>query len=460
MVQIFGRRAFGKGIKHRLIVAFSVFILLAMSMAAIGTWRLMEVSGITRDMQQEMEQLAADTHAKAPADNVTARRDNQLRKTLADAAASAQAGRDLVIAAGALALLVGILYGWHITAAVTKPLRTATAVATKVADGDLTVQLDASELNETGHLLQALAHMTDNLRSLLADVSSGACTVSDTSAQIAQGNMDLSQRTEHQASTLEETASSMEELTSTVLQNAESARAASQLAVGATEVAHKGGAAVDQVLITMDAILDASKQIRDITGVIDSIAFQTNLLALNAAVEAARAGEQGRGFAVVAAEVRSLAQRSAAAAKEIRVLIANTLEKVQAGSSMADDAGHTMVEVLSAVKKVSELIAEIAAASQEQSSGIAQVNTALSQMERVVQQNAALAEEATSATESMKQQADGLLEVVSRFKLGGREKKAAARETAPREIRRPRTAPRELESNWGLLESPTASRLG
>jgi methyl-accepting chemotaxis protein len=457
VVQIFGRRAFGKGIKHRLVVAFSVFILLVMSMAAIGTWRLVEVSGITRDMQQEMEQLAA-VRAKAPADDAAARHASQLQETLADATASAQAGRDLLIASGALALLVGILYAWHVTAVVTKPLRTATAVATKVADGDLTVRLDASELNETGHLLQALAHMTDNLRALLADVSSGAYTVSDTSAQIAQGNMDLSQRTEHQASTLEETASSMEELTSTVMQNAESARAASQLAVSATDVAHKGGAAVDQVLITMDAILDASKQIRDITGVIDSIAFQTNLLALNAAVEAARAGEQGRGFAVVAAEVRSLAQRSAAAAKEIRVLIANTLEKVQAGSSMADDAGHTMVEVLSAVKKVSELIAEIAAASQEQSSGIAQVNTALSQMERVVQQNAALAEEATSATESMKQQADGLLEVVSRFKLGGREKKTVAREKAPREIRRPRAAPRELESNWGLLESPAASR--
>jgi methyl-accepting chemotaxis protein len=272
-------------------------------------------------------------------------------------------------------------------------------------------------------------------------VSSGAQAVADTSAQIAQGNLDLSQRTEHQASTLEETASSMEELTSTVGQNAQSAREASQLAVSATEVAHKGGNAVEQVLLTMDDILDASKKIGDITGVIDSIAFQTNILALNAAVEAARAGEQGRGFAVVAAEVRSLAQRSAAAAKEIRTLIANTVQKVQAGSSQADGAGHTMVEVVSSVKKVSDLIAEIAAASQEQSSGIAQVNTALAQMDQVVQQNAALAEEATGATESMKQQADWLLQVVSRFKLGGE-----------------RATPRE--SNWGRIRNRERAEFG
>ncbi len=276
--------------------------------------------------------------------------------------------------------------------------------------------------------------MTDRLRSLLADVASGVHTVSEASAQIAQGNQDLSERTEHQASTLEQTASSMEELTSTVGQNAQSAREASQLAVSATDVAHKGGQAVDQVLLTMDEILDASKKIGDITSVIDSIAFQTNILALNAAVEAARAGEQGRGFAVVAAEVRSLAQRSAAAAKEIRTLIGNTVQKVQAGSSLADGAGHTMVEVVSAVKKVSDLIAEIAAASQEQSSGIAQVNTALAQMDQVVQQNAALAEEATSATESMKQQADWLLQVVSRFKLGGE-----------------RDRVRDQDSNWGRI---------
>ena len=370
MAQLFRRIVLGKGIRQRLVISFSVFILLLVLMTALG-------------------------------------------------AAATEAGRDRVIGIGAGAILFGILYAWGVTAAVTKPLRKAAALATRVADGDLTVKLEAWEVSETGHLLQALAHMTDSLRSLLTDVSGGVQTVSEASAQIAQGNRDLSERTEHQASTLEQTASSMEELTSTVGQNAQSAREASQLAGVATEVAHKCGQAVDQVLITMDQILDASKKIGDITSVIDSIAFQTNILALNAAVEAARAGEQGRGFAVVAAEVRSLAQRSAAAAKEIRTLIGDTMQKVQAGSRLADGAGHTMVEVVSAVKKVSDLIVEIAAASYEQSSGIAQINTALGQMDQAVQQNAALAEQATSATESMKQQADWLLQVVSRFKLGG-----------------------------------------
>ncbi|HMA07193.1 MAG TPA: methyl-accepting chemotaxis protein [Ramlibacter sp.] len=385
MAKIFGRLVFGKGIKQRLTIAFSVFILLIVLVPAVG-------------------------------------------------AAAAEAGRDRLIGIGAAAVLIGILYAWRVIAAITKPLRKAAAVATQVADGDLTVQLEAWEISETGHLLQALAHMTDSLRSLLADVASGVRTVSEASAQIAQGNQDLSARTEHQASTLEQTASSMEELTSTVGQNAQSAREASKLAVSATDVAHKGGDAVEQVLLTMDEILDASRKIGDITGVIDSIAFQTNILALNAAVEAARAGEQGRGFAVVAAEVRSLAQRSAAAAKEIRALIGDTMQKVQAGSSLADGAGHTMVEVVSAVKKVSDLIAEIAAASHEQSAGIAQVNAALTQMDQVVQQNAALAEEATSATESMKQQADWLLQVVSRFKLGGQRDRVRAQ-----------------DSNWGRI---------
>ena len=225
----------------------------------------------------------------------------------------------------------------------------------------------------------------------------------------------------------------MEELTTTVAQNAQSARQASQLASSASEVAQRGGQVVDQVLGTMDEILDASKKIGDIVGVIDGIAFQTNILALNAAVEAARAGEQGRGFAVVAAEVRHLAHRSAAAAKEIKTLIGDTVQKVQAGSTLTDTAGHTMVEVVSSVKEVSDLIAEIAAASQEQSSGIAQINTALAQMDQVVQQNASLVEEATAATESMKEEANWLRQVVSRFKLGDEQREIdPLHEPAPR----------------------------
>jgi methyl-accepting chemotaxis protein len=250
-------------------------------------------------------------------------------------------------------------------------------------------------------------------------VVAGARSVADTSAQIAQGNQDLSQRTEMQASTLEETASSMEELTSTVHASADNARQASALAVGASQVARKGGDAVGQVVSTMGGITEASRRIADIIGVIDGIAFQTNILALNAAVEAARAGEQGRGFAVVAAEVRSLAQRSADAAREIKGLIGNSVEKVEAGTRLADAAGETMKEVVASITRVSDLIADIAAASQEQSSGIAQVNTAINQMDAVVQQNATLVEEAAAAAESLTRQASVLLQAAAWFKVDG-----------------------------------------
>jgi methyl-accepting chemotaxis protein len=536
--KLFGRLLFGKGIKQRLVVAFSVFIVLVMLMAGMGAWRLFALNRVTANManvanvnsrierlvgtwfaetqanavramvlissddpelkrvlspqlaaatqriselQNEVEGLVEGSQAKPLLNDAVIKRNSyldlrrtaiekkqagqteealallnasmlpagdayagsikslaehytrQAQRSRAEAAATAETGRNLLIGACAAAVLFGILFSWWITSSISRPLRKAASVAGQVAAGDLTVTLQASEINETGHLLQALAHMTDSLRSLLGEMSAGAHTVSDTSAQIAQGNLDLSQRTEEQASTLEETASSMEELTTTVAQNAQSAREASQLALSASEVAQKGGKVVDQVLGTMDEILDASKKIGDIVGVIDGIAFQTNILALNAAVEAARAGEQGRGFAVVAAEVRNLAQRSAAAAKEIKTLVGNTVQKVQAGSSLTDAAGHTMVEVVSSVKKVSDLIAEIAAASREQSSGIAQINTALAQMDQVVQQNASLVEEATAATESMKEEADWLLQVVSRFKLGDEQREIEPlHEPAPR----------------------------
>ncbi|MCG2593838.1 methyl-accepting chemotaxis protein [Ramlibacter sp. XY19] len=323
----------------------------------------------------------------------------------------------LVLALGAVG--VGVLLAWAITRSVTRPVHEAVAVAQQVAAGDLEVRIDARGNNETAQLLRTLATMAEGLRKLVGDVANGARTVADTSTQIAQGNLDLSQRTEEQASTLEETASSMEELTSTVTQNANNARQASQLAVGASEVARKGGEVVGQVVSTMTGISDSSKKIADIIGVIDGIAFQTNILALNAAVEAARAGEQGRGFAVVAAEVRNLAQRSAAAAKEIKELIGDSVGKVDAGTKLVDAAGHTMEEIVASVKKVSDLIAEIAAASQEQSTGIEQVNKAVAQMDQVVQQNASLVEEASAATESMNEQAGVLLQMVARFKLGG-----------------------------------------
>ncbi|HZY16238.1 MAG TPA: methyl-accepting chemotaxis protein, partial [Ramlibacter sp.] len=317
----------------------------------------------------------------------------------------------------AFAALASLLAALTMSRRIVRPLRAAIDHAGAIARGDLDAELVVRGMDETAELLRALEAMKQDLRRLVGEVAQGARSVADTSAQIAQGNVDLSQRTEEQASTLEETASSMEELTSTVTQNAENARTATQLALGASEVATRGGQVVGQVVSTMNGISESSRKIADIIGVIDGIAFQTNILALNAAVEAARAGEQGRGFAVVAAEVRNLAQRSAAAAKEIKGLIGESVDKVGAGTRLVDDAGKTMGEIVTSVRKVSDLIADIAAASQEQDSGIQQVNTAVTQMDQVVQQNASLVEEANAATESMKGQAVALLQVVRRFRL-------------------------------------------
>jgi methyl-accepting chemotaxis protein len=334
------------------------------------------------------------------------------------ATANAKTGRMLLGAFCAGGILLALLASWLITRSITGPLREAVAAAQRVADGDLTVRIESAARDEMGQLLRALGEMSDRLRTLVGEVVEGARTVADTSSQIAQGNADLSQRTEEQASTLEETASSMEELTSTVAQNADNARQANALAASAAAVAREGGAAVGQVVSTMDGIAASSRKIADIIGVIDGIAFQTNILALNAAVEAARAGDQGRGFAVVAAEVRNLAQRSAQAAREIKGLIGDSVQQVDAGTRHVAQAGQKMQDIVDAAVKASELVAEIAAASQEQSSGIEQVNTAITQMDQVVQQNASLVEEAAAATESMKAQAGALMRSVDRFRLG------------------------------------------
>jgi methyl-accepting chemotaxis protein len=272
--------------------------------------------------------------------------------------------------------------------------------------------------------------MNDSLGRIVGEVRSGTDTIATASSQIAAGNLDLSSRTEQQASSLEETASSMEALTSTVKQNADNARQANQLAGSASEIALKGGVVVAQVVATMDSINASSKKIVDIIGVIDGIAFQTNILALNAAVEAARAGEQGRGFAVVASEVRNLAQRSAAAAKEIKGLIGDSVEKVDAGAKLVDQAGTTMGEIVESVKRVTDIMGEITAASQEQTSGIEQINQAISQMDQVTQQNASLVEEAAAAAESLQDQAGNLARVVSVFKLDGNHTGGATRPSA------------------------------
>jgi methyl-accepting chemotaxis protein len=277
--------------------------------------------------------------------------------------------------------------------------------------------VEVKRKDETGQLLQALKVMNDSLRKIVGEVRGSTDAISTASQQIAAGNEDLSSRTEQQASSLEETASSMEELTSTVLQNAENAKQANELAAGASDVAVKGGEVIGQVVRTMSSINESSKKITDIISVIDGIAFQTNILALNAAVEAARAGEQGRGFAVVAAEVRTLAQRSAAAAKEIKQLIGDSVHEVDSGTRLVDEAGKTMEQIVTAVKRVTDIMSEIAAASQQQSSGIAEVNQAITQMDQVTQQNAALVEEASAAAESLKQQAQQLVQAVAVFKL-------------------------------------------
>ncbi len=316
-----------------------------------------------------------------------------------------------------LTVLCGSIFAFFISRSIVRPLARAVEVAETVAAGDLSANIRVDSRDEAGQLMQALKNMNTNLAKVVGEVRTGTETIATASGQIAAGNQDLSSRTEEQASSLEQTAASMEELTSTVKQNADNARQANQLAVSASEVAVKGGSVVSQVVDTMGSINASSKKIVDIIGVIDGIAFQTNILALNAAVEAARAGEQGRGFAVVASEVRSLAQRSAAAAKEIKTLIGDSVEKVEEGSKQVAEAGRTMEEIVGSVKRVTDIMGEITAASQEQTSGIEQINQAISQMDQVTQQNAALVEEASAAAQSLQEQAGSLVQAVSIFKL-------------------------------------------
>jgi len=331
----------------------------------------------------------------------------------------AEAAQRMMLILSAVAALLTVFFAWFITRSITVPLNEAVDVAQRVAAGDLTSNVEVKSKDETGQLMLALKDMNDSLKKIVGEVRSGTEAIGSGTKQIASGNADLSQRTEEQASSLEETASSMEELTSTVKQNAENAKQANQLALGASTVAVKGGQVVSEVVTTMSSINESSKKIVDIIGVIDGIAFQTNILALNAAVEAARAGEQGRGFAVVASEVRNLAQRSAAAAKEIKALIGDSVDKVGAGTKLVDEAGKTMEEIVNSVKRVTDIMSEITAASQEQSAGIEQVNQAITQMDEVTQQNAALVEEAAAAAESLEEQAQNLQAAVAIFNIGG-----------------------------------------
>jgi methyl-accepting chemotaxis protein len=333
-------------------------------------------------------------------------------------------------------LLIGLSLGWLITRALTRQLggepAAVAGVATRIADGDLTVDVDLRH-NDQRSVLYAMKSMRDSLGGIVGQVRSGTDTIATASAQIASGTQDLSARTEQQAGALEETASSMEELTSTVKANAEHARQANELARSASSVAQKGGSMVDDVIGTMGAINESSSKMADIIGVIDGIAFQTNILALNAAVEAARAGEQGRGFAVVASEVRTLAQRSATAAKEIKQLIDESVSKVGAGARQVDEAGVTMREIVASIQRVTDIMADIQAASHEQTTGIEQINQAIVQMDQVTQQNAALVEESAAASEALQEQARKLSELVSTFRL--------AQGAAPRIVATPAAHP-------------------
>ncbi|WP_338763842.1 Cache 3/Cache 2 fusion domain-containing protein [Massilia sp. METH4] len=326
--------------------------------------------------------------------------------------------RNWYIAAGfaALAAFSAIMY-FGVRRYITQPLREVEQAATRIAAGDLTVQLAVDGKDEIAGLTRAMNGISANLSAVVGQVRGGADQIALASGEIASGNQDLSSRTEQQAGNLEETASSMEELTATVRQNAENARQANQLAQNASDVAARGGAVVSQVVDTMGSIDASARKIVDIIGVIDGIAFQTNILALNAAVEAARAGEQGRGFAVVAGEVRTLAQRSAAAAQEIKGLIGNSVSQVEAGSKLVEQAGSTMQEVVASVRRVTDIMAEIRVASEEQSSGIEQVNMAITNMDQVTQQNAALVEQAAAAAAAMQEEAASLARVVRQFQL-------------------------------------------
>ena len=316
-----------------------------------------------------------------------------------------------------VAALAAIGLAWLITRSITVPVNQAVQVAQTVAAGDLTSHISSTSRDEIGMLLASLSDMNDKLKNIVGEVRSGTDEIATSTTEVATGNMDLSSRTEEQASALEQTASSMEELTSTVRQNGDNARQANQLAQSAAEVAQRGGEVVSQVVVTMESISTSANKIVDIISVIDGIAFQTNILALNAAVEAARAGEQGRGFAVVATEVRNLAQRSAGAAKEIKTLIGDSVEKVEAGNRLVSTAGSTMHEVVSSVQRLTSLVGEITAASREQEVGIEQINQAITSMDTVTQQNAAVVEEAAAATSALQEQASRLAQTVSVFRL-------------------------------------------
>ena len=363
------------------------------------------------------EMAAPQARYYALIDKMVARQSQSMLDDVATAKDSSRTAKLQMVGASVLAVLLGVLTAWTITRSITHPIQRAIDLAESVAAGNLTHNLGVQSKDEVGRLITALQHMVDSLHRIVSEVRTGADTISTAAHEVSQGNTDLSARTEQQASALEETASAMEQLTSAVKMSADNASQANQSAMSASTVATQGGQVVGQVIETMSTISTSSKKIADIIGVIDGIAFQTNILALNAAVEAARAGEQGRGFAVVAAEVRNLAQRSATAAKEIKSLIDASVNQVDEGSKMVEQAGVTMKQVVSSIKRVSEIVAEISASSREQSLGIEQVNSAILQMDDSTQRNAAMVEQGTASARALQDQATQLTHVVRSFAL-------------------------------------------
>ncbi|UMR32987.1 methyl-accepting chemotaxis protein [Massilia sp. MB5] len=392
---------------------------------AIDLWMANNAVDATKVMIKEIR--PAQKKWMEALDQLAALEDKLNAQVQVDAASGFSSARTFMILMGTLAVIISVIAAYVITRGLLKQLGGepdyTASIAGSIANGDLSIAIDTDSTDKNS-LLSEMREMRDSLVGIVGQVRNGTETIGTASREIAAGNIDLSSRTEMQASSLEKTASAMEELTSTVKQNADNAREANQLAANASDVARKGGAVVSQVVDTMSSINESANKIVDIIGVIDGIAFQTNILALNAAVEAARAGEQGRGFAVVASEVRNLAQRSAGAAKEIKALIGDSVEKVERGSKLVGQAGVTMDEVVASVRRVTDIMGEIANASQEQSAGIEQVNQSIIEMDSMTQQNAALVEEAAAAAQSLQDQAGELARVVSIFKLDPADERA------------------------------------
>ncbi len=353
----------------------------------------------------------------AAVDGMTAFQNELMKQTDTEVDAEITRAGLLIPAVSGFAILLGVFIAWWVTRSVTRPIGTAMKLAETIAAGDLTSHIEVTSTDETGRLLGSMKKMNESLRGIVGNVRQSADSIATGSTQIATGTQDLSSRTEEQASNLQETAASMEQLTATVKQTGESAAQANQLATTASAAAANGGVVVEKVVKTMEQITTQSHKIADIITVIDGIAFQTNILALNASVEAARAGEQGRGFAVVAGEVRNLAQRSAQAAREIKTLINTSVEQIETGGVLVQEAGKTMNEIVGQVKQVSDLIGEITAASKEEGTGIIQINDAVTQLDQVTQQNAALVEESAAAADSLKGEAQRLAQAVSVFRL-------------------------------------------